>query len=212
MPITSCKFSCLRALGSCKIKRDLWRFGFRQGTLNNQKYNGDNMKHRMMSLLTAVLLCGLFATAVNAQILIGSYQVSDGPNFTADPPTYSCLEACAEVFGGASADYACSTSDASVDNQAYVSTWGTGCSIAAEDTKLGTNYNCGADGCSISAYVEDWCFGSQVNYCYAGSVLPPEPLPAEPVPTVGGVGVLALSLLMMLGAAFGLKGAFRKVR
>src|SRR5690554_4121641 len=106
------------------------------------------MKHKMMGLLTAVLLCGLFATAVNAQILIGSYRVDDGPNWNSTPPpsAYSCLEACAEVFGGVSTDYACSASDSSIDHQALVSIWGVaGCAIVAEDAKLSVLYAIAGD-------------------------------------------------------------------
>lgn len=170
--------------------------------------------NKLTTLLTAVLLCGLFATAVNAQTLVGSYRVDDGPSWYDNPPTYSCVEACAEVFDGVPTDYACSTSDSSINNQALVSVFGiSDCSTVAEDSKLGTDYSCGENGCAYSAYVQDNCTAeSAVNYCYAASVVPPEPLPTEAIPTMGGIGVLALSLLMLLGAALSLKGVFRKAR
>lgn len=160
-----------------------------------------------------MVLCGLFITSAHAQNLIGSYHVSDGLNWQNDnPPTYSCLEACAEVFDGDSADYACSTSDSSINHQAFVSTWGVaGCSIEAEAAKLGTDYNCGEGGCAFSAYVDDNCKdASAINYCYAAPLS--EAVNAEPVPVMSGLAISVLSLLVLLAAAFGFNSAFRKVR
>lgn len=166
------------------------------------------MNNRIAKLLASILLYGLFVTAVNAQALIGSYLVTDGPFWGDNPPTYSCVEACAEVFGGASASYACSTSDSVIDNQAHVSVWGaSGCPVVAEDSKLGTDYNCGSEGCSYSAYVYDNC--ASANYCYARGVVPPEPSQAKSIPTLGEMGLLLLAMLMLIGGAIGLKSTSR---
>lgn len=99
---------------------------------------------------------------------MGSYRISDGPSWIENPPTYSCLEGCAVVFGGTADDYQCSTDGAVVDNQAYVDGWGddTYCTApVAEDYKLGDTYDCGGAGCSYSAYVMDHSCAS-TNYCY----------------------------------------------
>ena len=119
----------------------------------------------------ALLLAGGSAAPASGQALVGSYEVHDGPLWTTDPPIYDCLEACALVFGGAAADYACSTSAASIDHQAFVSGWGddTYCTTpVAEDFSVGTLYdNCGSIGCSYSAYVNDHCdAGLAQNHCW----------------------------------------------
>ncbi|MCK5378303.1 MAG: hypothetical protein KAJ78_02820, partial [Acidobacteria bacterium] len=97
-----------------------------------------------------------------------NYDVDDGPNWGDNPPVYSCLEACALLFGGIPGDYQCSTSSVVIDNLANASTWGiAGCQIVAEDYSLdqGGGYNCGSTGCSTSAYVDDNCTGG-TNYCW----------------------------------------------
>lgn len=100
--------------------------------------------------------------------LIGRFRITDGPSWTGDPDTFTCLEACAEVFGGLSTDYACSTDGAAVDNQSFVDGWGddTFCTSPKPETfKKNTHYDCGAVGCSYSAYVTDHgC--TTFNYCF----------------------------------------------
>ncbi len=108
-------------------------------------------------------------TVFGAGSLTGSYQVNEGPSWTTDPPTYSCVEGCAEVFGGSAADYVCSTSGSRVDHSSYVDGWGDPayCSDPVDhDFKQGVTYDCGAAGCSYSAYVSDHSCAS-VNYCYS---------------------------------------------
>jgi hypothetical protein len=94
----------------------------------------------------------------------------DGPRWTDNPPCYSCIEACAYLFGGVAVDYSCSTSNVVINHQAYLDGWGDTryCLAAtADDYKLGVNYNCGAGSCSFSAYVSDHACAS-VNYCWLG--------------------------------------------
>jgi hypothetical protein len=107
-----------------------------------------------------------------ACMAIGSYFVSDGPGWATNPPVYSCLEACALVFGGVAADYHCSTSAVVEDFQAYESGWGDGlhCAVPVpEDYSKGAGgYDCGFFGCSYSAYVADHCAAPLAeNFCWA---------------------------------------------
>jgi hypothetical protein len=102
---------------------------------------------------------------------IGSYFVSDGPIWGTNPPVYSCLEACALVFGGASTDYHCSTSALVEDFQAYESGYADAafCTTPVpEDFSKGAGgYDCGVFGCSYSAYVQDNCFAPGAeNFCW----------------------------------------------
>jgi hypothetical protein len=79
------------------------------------------------------------------------------------------VEACAEVFGGTSGDWRCSTRDYAADGRAYVDGWGDSESCdepVADDFKLGSTYDCGAEGCSYSAYVSDHSC-TQPNYCWS---------------------------------------------
>ena len=100
--------------------------------------------------------------------LVGAFLVNDGPPYETNPPVYSCLDACALLFGGVPGNYQCSTSDVVIDNMANASTWGAPCGIVAEDYSLdqGSGYDCGFDGCATSAYVGDNCFLGETNYCW----------------------------------------------
>jgi cysteine-rich repeat protein len=126
------------------------------------------------SLVSAALslsLAGALPAPAAGQAVLGSFEVREGPWWETSPPIYDCLEACAVVFGGAAADYACSTLGDSIDHQAYVSGWGdeTYCTTpVAEDYSVGVLYDdCGSVGCSYSAYVNDHCDeGLARNYCW----------------------------------------------
>jgi len=102
--------------------------------------------------------------------LVGAYDVHDGLPWGEDPPTFTCKEACAQIFGGEVTDYACSTSDQSITGTAYLSGWGDAqyCGTPTDDDyKMNTNYNCGGVGCAYSAYVKDHCAdGTSINYCW----------------------------------------------
>jgi hypothetical protein len=102
---------------------------------------------------------------------IGSFYVSDGPAWGGNPPVYSCVEACALLFGGVAGDYHCSTSQAVEDFKAYVSGYAdaTYCTTPVAETfsKGAGGYNCGAFGCSYSAYVTDNCYAPAArNFCW----------------------------------------------
>jgi len=101
--------------------------------------------------------------------LKGSYKVHDGPGWTSNPPCYSCVEACAKVFGGSAGDFQCSTNSNSINNVAHLSGWGdpTYCSQTKPETwKKNTYYNCGSHYCAYSAYVSDHCGNGATNYCF----------------------------------------------
>jgi hypothetical protein len=100
-------------------------------------------------------------------VSIGSFRLADAPSYYGGPPTYTCLEACALLFGGSSSDYQCSTDSVSIDNMSVHSKYGVGgCHVEPEDYKLGTTYS--SSGHS-SAYVADNCTSvdSDTNYCFA---------------------------------------------
>ncbi|MGA9574279.1 MAG: hypothetical protein WBS20_10075, partial [Lysobacterales bacterium] len=152
---------------------------------------------KRFSSITILILCLASVGVALAQVapgsLVGSFQVSDGPDWTTNPPTYSCLEACAEVFGGAAGDYSCSTSAQSIDYMAFADGWGDTqyCSNpVSEDFKLNTLYDCGTTGCSYSAYVSDHGCDA-VNYCYSSAPIPK-------VPVMNNIGMIILSLVLLL--------------
>ena len=84
---------------------------------------------------------------------------------------YSCIEACALLYGGDSASYQCSTAGsdlATINKQAFVSIWGVGsCPVQADTSKssnsLPGQYNQNPD---TSAYVGDNCHNGETNYCF----------------------------------------------
>ena len=103
--------------------------------------------------------------------LVGSFVVSEGPPWQGSVAV-SCVSACAQLFGGRAADYACSTVEDFANGRAFVDGWGDpqfcqGEGVA-DDFVLpgeGLPYDCGEQGCSYSAYVNDHgCAGR--NYCF----------------------------------------------
>jgi hypothetical protein len=102
--------------------------------------------------------------------LVGAYNIGMGPSWPTNPPTKTCQEACAIVFGGVPAQYGCSTVSSSVTHTAWEDGYANtahcpGGTPVAENFKLGTNYDCGVFGCSASAYVSDNC-PFATNYCF----------------------------------------------
>lgn len=99
-------------------------------------------------------------------MLVGQFNVNAGPAWGSNPPTYTCQEACALLFGGVAGSYQCSISNAMITRTANTSIWGVaGCPIAADTFKRGVTYNCGSANCSQSAYVSDNC-AAGINYCF----------------------------------------------
>jgi len=106
--------------------------------------------------------------------LIGSFNVNSGPVLYNPPLAYSCLAACALLFGGNSTDYYCSTNSSYINHDGFISTFGEGCSIAPEGyvfTTSGLYFGIG----DTSAYVHDsiffdGCYGhnpAPINYCFS---------------------------------------------
>jgi hypothetical protein len=102
----------------------------------------------------------------------GSFLVEDGEPWMDDPPVYTCIEACALLFGGVDTDYHCSVDPVVLDYTAYVDGYAdmAFCFVpVAEDVSKedpnNPGYNCGAAGCSYSAYVLDH-FCMTPNYCW----------------------------------------------
>jgi hypothetical protein len=106
------------------------------------------------------------ASVCTGPVLVGQYNVSSGASWGTNPPTYTCQEACALLFGGVFGSYQCSTVAGSINRLANTSIWGIGgCAIVADTFKKNTNYNCGASNCAQSAYVSDNC-SPGLNYCW----------------------------------------------
>jgi Ca2+-binding RTX toxin-like protein len=116
-------------------------------------------------------------------VQVGSFQISQGPAwFLKNPDTvsYSCVEACALIFGAGT--YACSVTNGVLDNLSYLDGWGNtqfcgnnpqadtfrrGWDAALNQaTQTGTTYDCPNGGCgTFSAYVSDHgC--ANTNYCW----------------------------------------------
>jgi hypothetical protein len=107
-----------------------------------------------------------------------SYDVGAGPAWSG-AIAYSCLQACALLFGGTSADWACSTSATEVNRFAWYSKAGTSESCGPTGTPLPEDYNPGGsyEAAGASAYVNDWCFAGEgsINYCHTPPVVVPPP-------------------------------------
>ncbi len=111
---------------------------------------------------------GYFEDAAPPPTYVGGFTVNSGPDWGDDGPPYSCLQACAENFGGDEGDYQCSTSDLEIDNLGYYDGWGdaTYCTIAQpEDFVVGDHTSCDEAGCYYSAWVSDHGCDS-TNHCW----------------------------------------------
>lgn len=146
------------------------------------------------------------AGTASAQTYVGSFNVSDGPVWTTNPPVYSALEAAALLFGGSPADYAVSvdpntTNPATITHTAYYDGWGEDCAIYPETERVDVAPAGYADpggvGTSRSAYVSDHSC-TVTNYVWR---LAAQPAATVAVPTMGEWG---LALLASLAALAGL--------
>jgi hypothetical protein len=140
---------------------------------------------KMIKWGLALLMLSFSAVAVKpasaTPVLVGSWEVDDGPSWTVVPPAYSGQEAAALLFGGTPSEYVISTSSTSITGTNWVSTWGGACGGAFPcGTTVADNFVQSTGGLyenpgDTSAYVTDWAVGSQyTNYAYfVGAV--PEP-------------------------------------
>lgn len=159
----------------------------------------------------ALVLClGLSADLLAGYVYVGSWKVSDGPDFWDNPAVLSGRETAALLFGGSPSDYAISTvSDqvADINFRAWLdgwgdpSTYGPGSAGAPQDYKLDTGapgYNDPFGGPSYSAFVSDhfpyapWA-GRDINYAFRDDGLG--------VPEAGGTLAL-LGFALVGGTAF----------
>jgi hypothetical protein len=94
---------------------------------------------------------------------VGEYVISNGPEWTGRPATFTCTEACAATFGGAAGDYTCGSSPSVNDRQAHYDTNGV---FTCDDYYGDEHRSCAFydAGCQ-SAYVRDNCSG-YINYCF----------------------------------------------
>ncbi|QQX77300.1 MULTISPECIES: HYR domain-containing protein [Aequorivita] len=111
-------------------------------------------------------------------VYIGSYLVSDGPNWGSNPPVYNAQEAAALIFGGNAADYSISTNSNTTDpntitHTAWTDSWGDSFAIYAEDYSYDAGapgYNDpGGFGSAISAYVQDHVDNTKINYVWTSA-------------------------------------------
>ena len=99
-----------------------------------------------------------------ATTFVDSYTVQSGPIWSSSPSTYSCVEACAFLFGGDAGSYQCSTEPDVINNLSYHSVYGvSGCATEPDTYKNGTFYNFSG---ASSAFVEDNCTSGTLNYCF----------------------------------------------
>ncbi len=104
---------------------------------------------------------------------MGSWKVSDGPNYFTAPPTYSGVAAAAFLFGGNASNYMISTvSDqvADINHKAWVDVYGLPTEEVADDYFVdteGPGYDTVGD---TSAYIKDHS-SNQINYAFAYDVL-----------------------------------------
>ncbi|KAK3280189.1 hypothetical protein CYMTET_11962, partial [Cymbomonas tetramitiformis] len=118
-------------------------------------------------------------------IYLGSFKVSDGPDASTAPPTYSCKDTCELLYGNDAhfGEYQGSISDTEVTNTCYGDTWQDSCFNGpnSDTYKVGSTFS-GTR--AWSTYVSDNnC--QQINYCYGDthfSPPPPSPPPSPPSP------------------------------
>ncbi|MEO7113285.1 MAG: hypothetical protein ABI183_22790 [Polyangiaceae bacterium] len=120
-------------------------------------------------------------------IFVASFNVQDGPslNFQDPPPSYSCVAACAHLFGGDASQYGCSTVAGTLNHLAWGTTFGSGefCKTneatwpvqpgtpVSDDFTQGDGlyeYDEATGDYPFSAYQQDWCFDNDsINYCWS---------------------------------------------
>ncbi len=144
---------------------------------------------KLRSLIAGVAAL-LLSTGANASLIyVGSYDVTDGQNWTTNPPVYSALEAAELVLGTPVGGFyeisTVGTDPNLITNTGWYAEIGIGPGIFAEaySRDLGTpGYNGGGWNSSddISAYVSDRFFDVDqgTNYVFLNSARVPVPEPA----------------------------------
>ncbi|MEJ6122817.1 PEP-CTERM sorting domain-containing protein [Vibrio sp. 2-Bac 85] len=131
----------------------------------------------------------LITASLNVQAIptyVGSYEVNDGPSWSANPDVYSATDAAALIFGGNSSDYYISTFQsfnyADITHTGWYDGWGEHSGMEFnENYSLDVNgdgyANPGGSNTAHSAYVNDGLNNSYVNYVWLSNVVSvPEPI------------------------------------
>jgi hypothetical protein len=149
---------------------------------------------RYTALVLLLLLCAVGPLAATP-VLVGSFQVDQGPWWTTVPAAYTGQEAAALIFGGSPSDYWISIDPLTITHTAWYSTYGGACSGTFPcGTVYGENYVHNTSGLyqaggDVSAYVRDWAVGSNyTNYVFTAA---PEPATAA-VPGAALIGLILL--------------------
>lgn len=129
----------------------------------------------------------------------GSFIVAHGPAASSGPRAFSCVEACAVLFGGAAAQYRGSTEAPEITGSCFYDVWagtdGPGGVIDADRLASCVSYNSRA-GCR-SAFVSDHGVARE-NFCYRQS----DESAAVPRWAWIAVAVGASALLALLAAVY----------
>ncbi|MDI1281848.1 autotransporter-associated beta strand repeat-containing protein, partial [Brevundimonas sp.] len=113
-------------------------------------------------------------TDIAAVSYVGSWDVTSGPHWSTNPPTYTGQDAAALLFGGSAADYRISTAGAdiaAITDTAWYNRYGgnpANFTQLASDARIdtaGAGYNASGDS---SAYVGDHASTPTYNYAFTG--------------------------------------------
>ena len=106
--------------------------------------------------------------------LVGSFDPAGGaaPDPATTPPTSTCMQACAAVFGGQPGMYVGSTNNATVTRSCNTVDFGGLPGVNSDSYSACSAYS--GPGCT-SAYVADGPAGAALNFCFAAPAAPPPP-------------------------------------
>lgn len=135
---------------------------------------------------------------------VGSWHVSDGPNWTTNPAVYSGQEAAAYLFGGSASEYAISTissNPSDINFSAFLDGWADAQYLynpQPQDWKLdmglpGYNDPSGI-ATAYSAFVQDHSYGENpfINFAFRVDNAAPVPEPGTFAMLAAGLGGLAI--------------------
>ncbi|QXQ07706.1 PEPxxWA-CTERM sorting domain-containing protein [Sphingosinicellaceae bacterium] len=144
------------------------------------------MKLKSLFIAATIAVAAASTAQAATYTYVGSWSVSDGPNWQTNPAVYTGQEAAALLFGGTASSYAISTlgpDTSAINFQAHVDGWADSqylSSTVSQSYSLdtgGSGYNSNpGTGSAYSAYVQDHgAPGEGVNYAFRLSGAVPEP-------------------------------------